>query len=102
MKRSGLGAMTELRNVEQEIDQFRVRLIVAALVALGIVIGGVWLLRSRTAPATAQVDPKLIEKLGHLTDQDYRDVLAAIGSRFDKKAKYQSLFLAISRKLVMC
>lgn len=32
-------------------------LIIAALVALGIVIGGVWLLRSRSAPAS---DPKLI------------------------------------------
>jgi hypothetical protein len=34
-------------------------LIVAALVALGIVIGGVWLLRSNTAPTTT-TDPKLI------------------------------------------
>lgn len=34
-------------------------LIVAALVALGIVIGGVYLLRSRTAPTVA-TDPKLI------------------------------------------
>ena len=35
-----------------------IALIVAALVALGIVIGGVYLLRSRSAPPTA--DPKLI------------------------------------------
>ncbi|MEP6785579.1 MAG: SPOR domain-containing protein [Sphingomonadales bacterium] len=37
-----------------------VALIVAALVALGIVIGGVWALRSRQAPQTATTDPKLI------------------------------------------